>query len=281
MFAQFTLIAIIGVLTGGIVNVLADDLPAGQLPRSPKYRDGSRRPPLAYLGITAFLFRLRFITFGKERDQHHRDPLLSWRYPLTELATAALMLLFFFADRDNGTAPNLQILLRLIYVALLVLIAVVDLEHRRIPVVLLLPLAALALFKAIARPEPAANLASALFGGISGFVIFYLVFAGARLFVHVMNTLSAKRITARAFGFGDVLLMGVVGLIVGFPDIILAIYVTIFAGGLGAIAVIYAQYTKTRSYRAFAIMPYGPFIVAGALIVLLYGRELGVLLPGG
>ena len=188
------------------------------------------------------------------------------------------MLLFFFAEGENATAPNLQILLRLIYIAPLVLIAVVDLEHRRIPIILLFPLAALALFKAIALPQPAANLASALFGGISGFVIFYLVFAGARLFVHIMNTLSAKRITARAFGFGDVMLMGVVGLIVGFPDIIVAISVTIFAGGLGAIAVISAQYTKTRSYRGFAIMPYGPFIVAGALIVLLYGRELGALL---
>ena len=279
MLAQFTLIAIIGVLTGGIVNVLADDLPAGRLPRSPRYPDGSRRPPLAYLGITAFLFRLRFNTFGKERDQDHIDHLLSWRYPLTEFATAALLLLFFFAEGENATAPNLQILLRLIYIAPLVLIAVVDLEHRRIPIILLIPLAALALFKAIALPQPAPNLASALFGGICGFAIFYLVFAGARLFVHIMNTLTAKQITVRAFGFGDVMLMSVVGLIVGFPDIIVAIYVTIFAGGLGAIALISARYAKTGSYLGFAIMPYGPFIVAGALIVLLYGRELGALLP--
>jgi len=46
---------VLGVLVGGLINVLADDLPRRQNPQPPHYPDGTPRPASAWLGITAFL----------------------------------------------------------------------------------------------------------------------------------------------------------------------------------------------------------------------------------
>ena len=97
------LIVILGVLTGGVINALADDLPAERMPRLPRYPDGRRRPRRAWLGITAFALGLRGApepatdaSTGAGREGRR----LSWRHPLVELASAALMALAFSIARD-------------------------------------------------------------------------------------------------------------------------------------------------------------------------------------
>ncbi|HVO71621.1 MAG TPA: hypothetical protein VMT24_16340, partial [Aggregatilineaceae bacterium] len=46
---------IVGVAVGGVINVLADDLPVPQTPGVPHYPDGTLRPRTAWLGLAAFL----------------------------------------------------------------------------------------------------------------------------------------------------------------------------------------------------------------------------------
>jgi len=48
------LVFLIGIIAGGIVNALADDLPERRRPQLPRYPDGTPRPLIAWLGITAF-----------------------------------------------------------------------------------------------------------------------------------------------------------------------------------------------------------------------------------
>ena len=47
--------ALLGILVGGVLNVLADDLPMRRTPSRPHYPDGTPRAPSAWLGIIAFL----------------------------------------------------------------------------------------------------------------------------------------------------------------------------------------------------------------------------------
>jgi hypothetical protein len=55
MFISYIIVGIIGIVTGGVINALADDLPHYQRPRLPCYPDETARPVSAWLGITAFL----------------------------------------------------------------------------------------------------------------------------------------------------------------------------------------------------------------------------------
>ena len=76
------------------------------------------------------------------------------------------------------------------------------------------------------------------------------------------------------------MLMSVVGMIVGFPDILVAICISIFAGAVGAVVVIAGHYSHKGSYSGFARMPYGPYILFGAIVVQLLGDRLTALIPG-
>src|SRR5690349_8530567 len=84
MLVSYIIVGIIGLVAGGIVNALADNLPNYRRPRLPQYPDGTARPVKAWLGIVAFLLGARSSESGSK---------LSWRYPLAEIGTALLMIL--------------------------------------------------------------------------------------------------------------------------------------------------------------------------------------------
>lgn len=286
---EIVTVGVVGILAGGVVNVLADDIPLGRAPRIPIYPDGSIRPVLAWLGVTAFLLKLRqsrkvgtthcSAEYGEHHQITHR-PKLGWRYPLAEMATAALALVLYFVKQDPDGEVAVSAWIWIAYAAFYVLIAVVDIERRRIPIPLLIPMVLLAIFDAAVLQGTGVNLNSAVLGGLTGFLIFHLVFAGGILFIAAIKRLFKRSLVSGAFGFGDVMLMGVVGLVVGFPNIVLAIFIALFAGALGAIAVVLAQFFSTGKYQAFASLPYAPYILAAAFIVQLFGDQLGALLPG-
>lgn len=282
--SEMLLLAVAAIAAGGVVNVLAEDLPAGRWPSRPKYPDGGIRPMWAWLGLTAFLLD-RFLSHkakmthaaaesGSDRSR------LGLRYPLTELSTAALALILYSSTRHQIGDGALSLWSSLAYATLYVLIGVVDIERRRIPVVTLLPLAALALFDAGFIAETSPNLASAVFGGLAGFLIFYLAFAGGFLFAAALKRIQKRSLQGSVFGFGDVMLMCIVGMIVGFPDILLAICISIFAAAAGAVAVIVRHFRITGSYSGFARMPYGPYILFSAIVVQSMGKQLTMLILG-
>ncbi len=259
------LIGIIGILAGGIINMLADDLPRRRSPSLPKYPDGSPRPLLAWLGITAFLFQRRASTQGTR---------LSWRYPLTELATALLMMWLFLLKSDDPNVNDLQLMFWLIYVAILVLITIIDVEHRLILFVVIIPTAVLVIIEAILTPNYPPQLQGALIGGGVGFIVFFLFYMGGYLFTYITGQLRGKQINTVAFGYGDVMLITVSGLMVGIQSIVLVIFIAIFFGALGAVVYLVGQALLGKRYSWFTALPYGPYIVAATLLVLFYTLEV-------
>jgi len=265
-------IAIFGILSGGIVNVLADGLPYRQLGR-PAYPDGSRRPIRAWLGITAFLFNRR-------RPPQANEPKLGWRYPITETATAALMVAAYIIMGRTADVSGGQMLIWLIDMAIFMLIAVIDLEHRLIMFAAVIPAGVLALVDAALFPNPLPTLASSLAGGAFGFVIFYLVYQGGYLFRRLVERMRGEKIHTLAFGFGDVMLAGLSGLMIGLPDVILALFISIFLGAIGAVFYLGFGLFAARRYRPYTAIPYGPYIVTATIMVMFFGAELGPLLLG-
>ena len=279
MFLESCAVAITGVLAGGVINMLADDLPSRRFVRMPQYTDGKRRPWRAWLGIGAFMFGLRSLSESHADEPGAGSPstgsgrsLLSWRYPLTEIATSLLMLVFFADIRVEAAPTSPTTFVRFAYAAFFVLIGVIDLEHRRIPFAVALPLGALALIDAAVFPDSEPGLLAAAIGGLIGFAVFYSAYLGGVVFARMLSRNRGKPLDGGALGFGDVVLIAAVGLIVGFPSILLAIIFSVFAGAAGAIALVFVRFMKTGRYRPYQKIPYGPFIIGSAITVLLIGN---------
>ncbi len=150
-------------------------------------------------------------------------------------------------------------------VALLAAIAVIDLEHRLIPNRLVIPavlvLAVLAPFWPELGIDRAlffeqvhlSSLVNSLAAGVGAFLAF----------------LAIKAVYPAGMGAGDVKMAGMLGLLVGYPGIAVALWAAVVAGGVLAVGLL----ALGRGSRKDA-MPFGPFLSAGGILALLAGTEI-------
>jgi prepilin signal peptidase PulO-like enzyme (type II secretory pathway) len=266
----------IGLLVGGVINVLADDLPARQTPRVPHYPDGVPRPAAAWPGLGAFLTGQRASPARDEPSEPDgeaapRHPArLGWRHPLVEIVTALAFVWLALDFRDEKNLP-----VWFVYFAILLLITVIDIEHKLILHIVSLPACALALAVAAISPEHGRPFVDFLIGGALGFGLFLMMYLGGVLFSEMARTGEA------AFGEGDVILAMLSGLILGWRAFIFASLITVFVGALGAIVYLAVRALLRRRYRWFTPLPYGPYIVIGTLIMLLFRDDVQRILRGG
>jgi leader peptidase (prepilin peptidase)/N-methyltransferase len=68
------------------------------------------------------------------------------------------------------------------------------------------------------------------------------------------------------FGFGDVRLAGLLGLLSGMANVFAALFVAALAAGVVSILLLLARRARVGSY-----VPYGPYLVIGALWGMLAG----------
>jgi prepilin signal peptidase PulO-like enzyme (type II secretory pathway) len=153
--------------------------------------------------------------------------------------------------------------------AVLLLVIVIDLEHRLILHVVTGPAAVgMALIGSL---DPSRGPAKTLLGGAVGFLAVLVLFWLGGLFARVVFRIRGQPIEEVPFGFGDVTLAGVVGLAVGYPGIIVALTLAILAGGLFSLGYLLVMISRGR-YVAFTPIPYSPFLVLGALVVFIGAR---------
>ena len=290
--------ALIGVLAGGIVNILADDLPLRRSPRLPRFvpdekksaihkfyeteedlaqaerfiqSDDEPRPLPAWLGLSAF-------ALGK-RTSSDGTVTLNWRYPLTELLTVILMVLTILTVGNEPDVSALQLVFWLAFMAIFALITVIDIEHKLILFVVIIPSCALAILDAVLTPtNHGPHLRDALIGGALGFGVFVTMYLGGFLFTFVIGMMRGEKITEVAFGYGDVMMATLSGLILGWQALIFAMFITVFLGAFGAFIYLISRSISGGKYSAFTALPYGPYIVAGTIILMLFGEEVGKIL---
>jgi len=152
--------------------------------------------------------------------------------------------------------PSVKLIFYLIYSTVFAIILITDIERRLIPNAVTFPAIAIALIGSLVIPE--ITWWSALIGGAIGFAFFLLAYVvGTTVFGPL------------ALGQGDITLAFLVGIITGFPLVIEALVITIFVGaGISAILLI----TRVRGLRD--PIPYGPFLVVGAAITLMWGYPI-------
>lgn len=250
-----------GLFAGAVVNALADDLPHTYRLRLPHYPDGERRPVIAWAGVLAFVL-------GKRRSPG--DAALTWRHPLTEVAMA---LIFAAVAADSGPDAVARALFIMGNVAWLILITVIDLEHRMILFAVIIPACLYALAgAALLGPSLFARVEfrDYLIGGALGFGIFSIMYLGGMFFSAVAAQARGEPLDEVAFGYGDVLLATLSGFMLGWQALIFAVTLAVFAGGAGALLFLGARLVARGRYELFTALPYGQYIVFGTLIMLLW-----------
>ncbi len=262
----FTILyALVGLFVGVLVNRAADNLPPpDRRPFLAEPRCAHCQTPRTRIeqsGLLSYLLlRARCHNCGAPR---------SLRAPLVELAAA---LLFGFLWTQFG--PGLRLLAYSFFTAILLLITIIDMEHRLILDVVVLPstLLVLLLHPFVILNEPLHLIyLDALIAAAMGYLIVYGIYLFGALFAQLMAR-RGRALGEVAFGFGDVKLAGLIGGLLGFPAILSALVYGILLGGVVSFFVLIFQMIVRRRYSAFMAIPYGPFFTTVAWIFLVGGR---------
>jgi len=73
----------------------------------------------------------------------------------------------------------------------------------------------------------------------------------------------------RGMGFGDVKLAFLMGLFLGFPKIVVAVFFAFLAGALIGLALILLRKKTLKSQ-----LPFAPFLVLGTFFALFFGQQI-------
>ncbi len=240
--------ALLGWGAAGIVNHLADGF-IGH--RACEYCGRAFRP--AWPVVIAYLRR------------GGRCPECGIRLVLRPLMVElAVPLLFMLAIVRWGMTVRAAVVA--CYLAILLLVTVVDLATRRIPDVVVLPASAAALLLAATAVPP--GLWQSVSGGAIAFGMFFLANLLGTLFLRVVGPRAAE--SGPALGLGDVKLALFIGLATGYPGVVLALFAGALAGAAAALGLIVWRVAQRR-YQPFAAMAYGPYLALGATVALLWG----------
>lgn len=240
--------AVLGASTGSFLNLVADRLPRGKSllhPPSHCPHCGRRLSPLELVPVLSWL-ALR----GRCRNCGEAIPA---RVPLVESGTAAL---FTLAALEGGQPPLL--IAEWVFLSLLVVLAVIDLEHQLIPNVVVLPAIVLAAVAAFLQPDR----------GAASF------FLGGGLAFGTLMTIAVVR--PAGMGMGDVKLSGFMGLMLGFPHAVAMLLLAFVVGGLVAAGLLLIGAAKREDP-----IPFGPFLSLAGAVGLLYGDRIVALWLGG
>jgi leader peptidase (prepilin peptidase)/N-methyltransferase len=171
---------------------------------------------------------------------------ISWRYPLIELMTGVL---FLAAYLRRGLAVDLAPTLLLL--AGLVAITAIDLAHQIIP-------------DELSLPGIAVGFASSLLpGGVGWWPSLLGIGVGGGLFFAIIV------LSRGGMGGGDMKLGAMLGAFLGWPLVLLAIFLAVLAGGAVALVLL----TLGRKGRKDPV-PFGPFLALGGAITSLWGDPL-------
>lgn len=259
MTSIFTLFVVIllGLGAGWLVNYLADVLPNRRALTQPFCLSCN-----ATLGIKEHLLLLPC-------PQCQKRP--TWRAALVLILAPFISLAIWFFP----LFPPLNYPLALLILTYFGVVAVIDMEHRLILHVVSVVGAVLFLgigtyINGIPQGSLLLGLRSSLVGGAVGFGVFLVFYLLGMLVARARARRLGTDDGEEAFGFGDVNLAGVLGLLIGWPYVLQGLVLGVLLAG-AFIVLMMIWLLATRKFDAFnTFIAYGPFLLLGAVIVLFF-----------
>jgi leader peptidase (prepilin peptidase)/N-methyltransferase len=239
--AEIGVVAALGAIIGSFLNVVIWRLPRGESLVTPSSRcPACGRPIAAHDNVPVVSWLL---LRGRCRHCGVRIPP---RYPLVELLTAAA-----FAAVVAVRGFDEDLVLELPFVASLIALAWIDLDHQLLPNRIVYPMAAYGV------------VASLLVDADD--LVEHLA-AGAGVFVFLLVTVLAY---PSGMGMGDVKLGGAMGLYLGL-SVIPAMLAAFLSGTIVGLVIIAREGVSARKKA----VPFGVFLALGGLVGVLAGPEL-------
>ena len=237
---------IFGLCIGSFLNVCIYRLPVAKSivhPRSMCPQCGRLIPFYDNIPVLSYLLLL-----GRCRQCRTS---ISFRYPLVELLTG---LFAFITVLKFGV--TLTSLVYFIFIAALLTITFIDIDHRIIPNVITLP--GIVFFFAAGFLVPQITWKDALLGILAG---------GGSLYLVAQAYYLLKKVDG--MGGGDVKLLAMIGALIGWQGVLFTIFFASLTGTLAGLAVM----IKNRSTMKQKI-PFGPFLAIGAICFLFFGQPI-------
>jgi leader peptidase (prepilin peptidase) / N-methyltransferase len=214
-------------------------------------------------GISVAFARSECPACGAQIGAHDNVPVFSWlllrgrarccgalispRYPLTELAVGLLFVATVLVYRDDAAEAAIG----LVFVTMLAVVTLTDLEQRIIPNKVLIVGALLCI--AIAAPTDPGGLPERGIAAVAAGGVFFLVVLAY----------------PAGMGLGDVKLAATMGLFLG-RAVAPAILAALLIGSLVGLILIARHGSRARKMA----IPFGPFLALGGVIGLLAGDQL-------
>jgi leader peptidase (prepilin peptidase) / N-methyltransferase len=235
-----------GTVIGSFLNVCIYRLPNEESIVTPRSRCPACRTPIRAADniplLSFLLLRGRCRACGKP---------IAWRYPLVEALTGGL-----FALTVARFGVGLETAFLLVFLAALVLVSFIDLDHQIIPNAVTLPGIPLGLVAGLLVSEP--PLLDRLIGMLAGAGFLYLV-------LYYGGTLYGQE----AMGEGDLNLIALIGAFLGWRAVVITILVGCLLGATVGVGLIALRRLSRRQH-----IPFGPFLAVGAAVALFWGDRL-------
>ncbi|MFA6255504.1 MAG: prepilin peptidase [Patescibacteria group bacterium] len=171
---------------------------------------------------------------------------ISWQYPSVELATAIIFLCLFL-----NFGLSAQFFVALIFSSFLLVIFVYDLKHYLILDQVIIPAAVIAFL---------AN----IFLGFSIWSLIIAALVGAGFFALQFIVSSGQWV-----GDGDIRLGALMGLMLGWPLLLVALFLAYLIGAIFGLILIALNKKKMSSQ-----IPFGPFLSGATFLTFIYGQDL-------
>ncbi len=242
------LLFLLGLATGSFLNLCIDRLPKRESILSPPSHCDVCQHKLQLLDLVPLVSYL-YLKGGCR----YCGVKIHYRVPLVEAMTGLIFVLLW-----NHYGLSIELAIAMLFASLFIVILVIDLEHHLILNRVVYPAIVLAFLARILTPNY--GIISVVTGGMTGAGILLLV---ALIFPGGM-------------GMGDVKLAALIGLLVGFPQVFIALLICFVSGGAAASGLLLARLKGRKDP-----IPLAPFLIAGLIVTVFYGEEIMRLYSGG
>ncbi len=181
----------------------------------------------------------------------HCEARISFRYPVVEFISGIFAVGVFLKY-----GMGLEALIYYTFIATLLVITFIDIDHQIIPDVITLP--GIPIFFAASFALPKITLVESILGILIGGGSLFLV-------AWLYHLLTRKE----GMGGGDIKLLAMMGAIVGWKGVLFTIFVASAIGTLAGMLII----IKSGKTMKLAV-PFGPFLAIGGIAYILIGPQL-------
>lgn len=244
---ELILLFIFGVAVGSFLNVLIDRIPQEKDLLFSRSECESCHTTLAWHDLIPLV---SFLMLGGKCGKCHAK--IPWRLFLVELLTGLLFVLLYQYQMANG-GNTFSFILNIIILCSFLVIFFEDLDYGIIPDQVLVTLfGTMAVQHVIFSP---AHLLEFFIAGIASFLFFFAIFLFTK---------------GRGMGFGDVKFSFLIGFFLGFPEVVLALYLSFLTGAVASVVLIA---TRKKKFHNDTI-PFGPFLLIGTVSAWYWGDAI-------